>query len=484
MVKGRRASENPLAGLDGLNVRTDRRHDRRALTVDEARRLLAAAERGPVSFGMTGPERALAYRLAAETGLRAGEVGSLTRSSFVLDGPRPTVTVAAAYSKRPREDVLPLRRELAAALRGHLAGKPPGAQAFNVPPKRGDAAKMIRRDLEAAGIDYRNDSGRVADFHALRHTFITNLARSGVHPKVAQTLARHSTITLTIDRYTDARMFMEDEAAAVDGLPDLDAPAEAVRKTGTDDGPESSVRGAPHGAREADFRRTLPNLDEQNSELSECGDIGEEPTLEGRNRSFTPKSGGEGGIRTPGGHKDHAGFRNRSDQPLWHLSARGSPGPQDARPATLRDIRHWAAAMAASVPEPPWPAAWEACLGRVPGGRKHYMARRRGRQAVRPERGPARSPRRATAAGAHQRNSRRTRAASGAHRPREAERPADIARDFRRPPIGNAAAYPFRPVRRMPRTRNRWAAKKRTTSGRAVITLAAIRRFANDPWTD
>src|SRR5207302_1937834 len=33
-VKERRAIENPVAYLDGLNVRTDRRHDRRALTVD------------------------------------------------------------------------------------------------------------------------------------------------------------------------------------------------------------------------------------------------------------------------------------------------------------------------------------------------------------------------------------------------------------------------------------------------------------------
>ena len=33
------------------------------------------------------------------------------------------------------------------------------------------------------------------------------------------------------------------------------------------------------------------------------------------------KSGGEGGIRTPGTQKGHAGFRNRSVRPLRHLSA-------------------------------------------------------------------------------------------------------------------------------------------------------------------
>jgi len=48
----------------------------------------------------------------------------------------------------------------------------------------------------------RDDAGRVADFHSLRHTFITNLANSGVHPKTTQTLARHGSISLTMDNYT------------------------------------------------------------------------------------------------------------------------------------------------------------------------------------------------------------------------------------------------------------------------------------------
>jgi site-specific recombinase XerD len=45
-------------------------------------------------------------------------------------------------------------------------------------------------------------NGKVYDFHALRHQFITNLARSGVHPKTTQELARHSTIALTMNFYT------------------------------------------------------------------------------------------------------------------------------------------------------------------------------------------------------------------------------------------------------------------------------------------
>ena len=49
---------------------------------------------------------------------------------------------------------------------------------------------------------YKDHQGRYADLHANRHTFITNLARAGVSPKTAQTLARHSDIRLTMNVYT------------------------------------------------------------------------------------------------------------------------------------------------------------------------------------------------------------------------------------------------------------------------------------------
>ena len=64
---------------------------------------------------------------------------------------------------------------------------------------------MLQHDLKAACIPYQVN-GRFADFHALRKTFVTNLARSGVMPKVAQALARHSDINLTLGVYTDLDM--------------------------------------------------------------------------------------------------------------------------------------------------------------------------------------------------------------------------------------------------------------------------------------
>ncbi len=260
MVQDRRAVESPVAHLTALNVRTDRRHDRRSLDAEELGWLLDTTYTGPERAGMTGPERSVLYRLAAESGLRAAELRSLTRQSFNLDPEAPTVTVEAGYSKRRRRDTLPLRPDTAAAIAEHLATKTPQARAFAMP-SSDNTAGILRADLAAArdawladaGDDgterkrreesgflrYQDDSGRFADFHALRHTFISNLRRAGVHPKTAQELARHSTITLTMDRYTHD--FHGDHAHALAALPSLDRPRrERKRATGTD-GPSAGA---------------------------------------------------------------------------------------------------------------------------------------------------------------------------------------------------------------------------------------------------
>src|SRR6516225_2404599 len=63
---------------------------------------------------------------------------------------------------------------------------------------------------------YRDAEGRYADFHALRHSFITMVGKAGVSPREHQNLARHSTYALT-SRYSHSRFY--DLTAAVQGLP-------------------------------------------------------------------------------------------------------------------------------------------------------------------------------------------------------------------------------------------------------------------------
>jgi integrase len=120
------------------------------------------------------------------------------------------------------------------ALREHLAPRLPDATAFDMPlPNR--VAMMLRADLADAGIPYRDEMGRVCDFHGLRHTTGSLLAIAGVHPKAAQSLMRHSTIALTMDRYT--HLLRETDRDTASALPDLTpAPCpQPLRATGTDD---------------------------------------------------------------------------------------------------------------------------------------------------------------------------------------------------------------------------------------------------------
>jgi integrase len=59
----------------------------------------------------------------------------------------------------------------------------------------------------------------VVDFQCLRHGFITYLVTANCPPKVAQTLARHSTIGLTMDRYT--HLGIDDLVAGLKRLPTM-----------------------------------------------------------------------------------------------------------------------------------------------------------------------------------------------------------------------------------------------------------------------
>ena len=304
MKADRRAGDDALAGLKGLNVRTDRRHDRRALTADKLRRLINETRRqGVVRWNVDATERATLYWLASETGLRAGEARSLTPASFDLDANVPTVTVAAAYSKRRRDDVLPLRADLVQEFRRHLGDRPPDAPAFNVPPRQ-HVAEVFRADVEAAGLPYKDASDKVADFHSLRHTFITNLANGGVHPSIAQALARHSTITLTMDRYTHRHA--GDETAAIDVLPDLKAEPAALplAATGTTDRTGSDARSSeeppPTGARKGANRRNAGKTKEAETPNAVFAN---RPEKQGDARSDASICNGEGGIRTHGSPK-------------------------------------------------------------------------------------------------------------------------------------------------------------------------------------
>jgi integrase len=234
MVQDGRANESPVAYLARINARVDRRHDRRALEPNEMRRLLEATIAAPRRYGMDGSERALLYRLAAESGLRRKELASLKISSF--DFKAGTIRVNCAYTKNKKMAEVQLRPDTASDLQESFAGKMPSVKAFGGTHKKltTKTAEMLRADLAGAGIPYVDDSDRFADFHCLRHTTGSLLAASGVHPKVAQSIMRHGDINLTMSLYTHTLRGQESEA--VKSLPDLSLPSrESARASGTDD---------------------------------------------------------------------------------------------------------------------------------------------------------------------------------------------------------------------------------------------------------
>ena len=320
LVADNRTAENPLAYLKGQNPKTDIRHPRRALSIDELDLLITSTLKGQQHSGMSGKERAMLYMLAVSTGLRASELASLTWQSFNLSDSTPFVTVLAAYSKHRRDDTLPLRLDVAGQLAAWKFELQADEQAkvfttFN--PNKG--AEILKKDLEVAGIDYEDAVGRFADFHSLRHSFASILNQSGVSPKVAQSLLRHSTIGLTMDTYTHIGLY--DERTALDSLPKLpgldgkrDNENKAVAvKTGTDDMPVGTDKSAYKPA----YKKLAKNAYSDNNWSSSFGkrntlskDTRYEPVNIGKSLSvvgldtktnhLSPTDiTGAGGIRTP-----------------------------------------------------------------------------------------------------------------------------------------------------------------------------------------
>jgi integrase len=222
LVQRERIKVNPMANAEKGNPDLDPRHQRRDLGAPELFRLLDAVRKSGWSFrGLSGPDRYALYLTACGTGFRVSELASLTPGSFELDADPPTAALDPTVTKNRRPVVQPLPAVVAEAIRVHAHGR-----AADQPLWPGTwtekAAKMLRHDEEAVGIPYvvRDAHGRSlhADFHALRHTFISWLERPGATPKVHQDLARHGDYQkLTLGTYSHATQAAM--AQALDRLP-------------------------------------------------------------------------------------------------------------------------------------------------------------------------------------------------------------------------------------------------------------------------
>lgn len=247
---------NPLERLKKVSTKGKETRLRRALTVDEVCRLLAVA----------GPLRPV-FALAVHTGIRRSELEALKWGDLSLDEGAAVVRLRASTTKNRKFSVIPLAPALAAYLRTiRPADVSPGDRVYPRIPCMGRLMKY----WEQAGVPYVDELGRVADFHSFRMTFNTELQKSGVPPRIAQELLRHSDIKLTMQVYTDASQLPLESAvtklpAYFDGLthrltqtPVPTCPKMA--KAGTDESAPASLQPALYDTVSRDKSRTDSNL--------------------------------------------------------------------------------------------------------------------------------------------------------------------------------------------------------------------------------
>ena len=218
----KRTTEDVFCNLKKLNAQTDRRRVRRAMTEEEVRRLVWVTSESRKTFRgaewkLNPADRVLLYSIAVYTGLRSIEIASLMFSSFDLE--TKTLVVQASNTKNRKKASLPIHPVLVELLKPLVSNPLTSSTSLLFPGPliaQRLPGKVFTRDLKRAGIAILDDQGRVLDFHSLRYTFITSLARAGVHPGKAQRLARHSDINLTMGVYT--QLDVDDLREAVDSI--------------------------------------------------------------------------------------------------------------------------------------------------------------------------------------------------------------------------------------------------------------------------
>ncbi|MEX0885828.1 MAG: tyrosine-type recombinase/integrase [Phycisphaeraceae bacterium] len=229
---------DPLATVKKPNPRAGRRRERRMLLPEEWPLLDKATRSAGERYGLTGQERAVLYRLAIETGLRANELRSLTVARLILDTDHAHVRIPAEDTKSGKGANQYIQQQLAHELAELVKGRRSTAPLFELPEPY-VMADMLREDLAAARTAWveqarhrpklhkerqesdflcaKNHEGKALDFHALRHTCGAWLSMGGVHPKAVQSIMRHSTIVLTLDTY--GHLMPGSEPDAVQKLP-------------------------------------------------------------------------------------------------------------------------------------------------------------------------------------------------------------------------------------------------------------------------
>lgn len=214
-------NHNPLAEAVAYTepvMRANRQRNRRILTIQEQLLLITGTPKLGEHHGMNATERGRIYHLALRSGLRAREIRTLCACNFNFFTKQ--ITLLAGFSKARRQDLVPLSPDLVEPMKEQMTGKHPQAPAFTVLNEK-KYCEMLREDMTALGIAFIDPLGQYADFHALRHTFGSELAKVTM-PFDHKKLMRHSDIRTTEKFYVHTEQAAT--AAAISKLPHLTLP--------------------------------------------------------------------------------------------------------------------------------------------------------------------------------------------------------------------------------------------------------------------
>lgn len=197
---------SPVANLELQRVH---KKEMRILSDEELQLVLVACKVDPDLFDVVF--------LAAQTGMRQGEIGRLRWTEVKPDGIHLTIT----KSYKPR--TIPYAHGVREMLDRRRAAKP-GREAYVF--DQGDGTQIrgnvwyhrLRDQYAKLGIEG-------ADFHTLRHTFASRLIRSGANIKVVQTLMGHADMSTTMQY---VHLYDGDRQRAMEALPMPDISGQIV----------------------------------------------------------------------------------------------------------------------------------------------------------------------------------------------------------------------------------------------------------------
>lgn len=209
--------------VKGVTVRGKRGEEYARVTPpakDELTAILKAAEGLPPVWSKQPVAAALRIRFAARTGLRASEQWALQWKHVDLS--KGSISVVQSVDAFGKIDVtktkagtrsVPMGKALIDDLKAwRETTLYPGDDDYVFPDARGGFTRhtnFVKRVwnpvLKAAGLE--------TGWHSLRHFFVSSLIASGMQPKAIQTIAGHSAIAVTLDRY--GHLFPSEDHSAI-----------------------------------------------------------------------------------------------------------------------------------------------------------------------------------------------------------------------------------------------------------------------------